>query len=69
MIVFFILYVLIALLCLLLGFFKSDKTERGAFLSGIVFTWCVFGAIVVGVALWGEETIKPIDVLAKQLWK
>ena len=62
MVVFFILYVLVALLCLLLAFYKADKTERGAFGSGVLFTYCVFAAIIVGAALWGEESIKPIDV-------
>ena len=61
--VIFILQIVLALLCLFLGFiYKTDDENRSSFTSGILFAWCVFVAIVVGVALWGEEKIKPIDV-------
>lgn len=60
---FFILHIVFALLCLFFGcIYKTDDENRSSFSSGILFTWCVFVAIVIGVALWGEEKIKPIDV-------
>lgn len=62
MIVVFIFHIVLALFFVFCGWFKAFDEERGAFGAGILFTWCVFVVIAVGVALWGEEKIKPIDV-------
>lgn len=62
MVVVFIFHIFLALFFVLCGLSEADDKERGAFGAGILFTWCVFVVIAVGVALWGEEKIKPIDV-------
>lgn len=61
--VFFIFYIVFALLCLFLGLiYKTNEANRSSFGMGILFTICVIVAVVVGSLLWGDEKIKPIDV-------
>ena len=61
--VFFIFYIVFALLCLFSGLiYKTNETNRSSFGMGILFTICVIVVTVIGSELWGEETIKPIDV-------
>jgi hypothetical protein len=62
MVLIFIFYIVLALFFLFCGLSEADKNERGAFGAGILFTLCVIIVIAVGCLLWGEETIKPIDV-------
>lgn len=61
--VFFIFYIVFALLCLFSGLiYKTNEANRSSFGMGILFTICVIVAVAIGSLLWGEETIKPIDV-------
>lgn len=60
---FFIVYIVLALLCLFSGLiYKTNQANRSSFGTGILFTLCVIIAVAIGSLLWGEETIKPIDV-------
>ena len=62
MIVVFMFFIVLALFFVFCGLAKADDKERGSFGAGILFSLCVFVAIVVGDALWGKKSIKPIDV-------
>lgn len=57
----FIVFILFALLSLS-SLHETDSIERGLFGSGVLFSICVLMAILCGNELWGEKSIKPIDV-------
>lgn len=63
MVVVFILFVVLALLCMVFGFiYKADGEKSFSWILGTLFVLFVFAASSCGNKLWGEKPIKPIDV-------
>lgn len=63
MIVLFILFVVLALLCAVFGFaYKPNDEKSFSWVLGCLFALFVLVASALSSELWGEETIKPIDV-------
>lgn len=63
MVVVFILFVILALLCAVFGFaYKSNDEKSTSWVLGCFFVLFTFGASACGKELWTEKSIKPIDV-------
>jgi hypothetical protein len=63
MVVIFILFVVLALLCMVFGFvYKADEEKSFSWILGCLFVLFTLVASACGNELWGEKPIKPIDV-------
>ena len=59
----FILFVVLALLCMFWGFvYKPSKEKSASWILGTLYTLFIVAAIACGNELWGKKSIKPIDV-------
>lgn len=63
MVVLFVLFVVLALLCMVFGFgYKVDEEKSFSWILGSLFVLFALVAFACGNELWGEKPIKPIDV-------
>ncbi len=63
MVVLFILFVVLALLCMFWGYvYKGDGEKSISWILGCLFVLFLLIAYACGCELWGEEKNKPIDV-------
>lgn len=63
MVVVFILFVILALLCMIFGFvYEVDEEKSLSWGLGVLFMLFLLTSFECGNKLWGEKPIKPIDV-------